>query len=553
MSRRSWLLFVPGVLAVVLRADGPAQPEVVVEGPGDVELLRAADIPTDGPGLLGFLRKRVAREGDDERLRQWVRQLGDESYVVRERASRDLVAAGSLARAVLREALENPDREIAWRAERCLAQIDKAAEPELLAAALRVLTGLKAEGTAEVVLALLPTLEDPGLLQEAGEALGAVAVRKGRPDSVLVQALADRHPAVRAVAAEALSRAGPAGVRTAVRRLLHDADALVRCRVAVALVEAREKDAIPVLITLVTDAAPREAARAEEALNILAGDAAPVGFGRGDARARRVAWESWWADHRADLDLTKLDRPLRPLGFTLVAQIGLHGQGEVFELDAAGRVRWQISGLRHPIDVQVLAHDRILVCEYASRVVSERNLKGEVLWEKQVPGILLAARRLPGGRTFVVTRERLLEVDSAGKELWSLDRPHDIAAACRLRDGQVVLVTSGGSCLRLDADGKQLHSFSVGVVLSIGTQIECLPGGHVLIPLYSRNQVVEYDGDGRVVWSAMVARPNSVQRLPNGHTLISSRLGTLVLELDRNGEEVWRHRASGRPMRALRR
>jgi hypothetical protein len=392
-----------------------------------------------------------------------------------------------------------------------------------------------------------------GVLQEAGETLAAVAVRRGRPEPALLHALTDRRAAVRAVAAEALCRAGPPEVRPAVHKLLRDGDALVRCRVAVALVEAREKEAIPTLIALLTDAPARESARAEEALNILAGDGAPVGFGRGEARARRAAWETWWAQNGAALDLARLDRPLRPLGFTLVAQIGLHGQGEVLELDAAGRVRWQIGGLRHPIDVQVLAHDRILVCEYASRVVSERNLKGEVLWEKPVAGILLAARRLSGGRTFIVTRERLLEVDAAGKEVWSVDRPHDVAAACRLRNGQVVVVTNGGRCERLGADGKPLRSFAVGVVLSIGTQIECLPGGHVLIPMYSRNQVVEYDADGRVVWSAMVARPNSVQRLPNGHTLISSRLGTLVLELDRNGDEVWRYRASGRPMRALRR
>jgi hypothetical protein len=553
MLRRPWLLLVAGVLTLAVRADEPAEPGVVFQGPPDVELLRAAEIPTDGPGLLAYLRKRVASDGDEERLRALVRRLGDESYAVRERASRELVAAGSLARAVLRQALEDPDREISWRAERCLAQIEKGSEPEILAAALRVLAALKPQGAAEVILGLLPIVEDPGVLQEAGEALAVVAVRQGKPEPVLVQALTDRRPAVRAVAAETLCRAGPAQVRPAVRKLLHDADAPVRCRVAVALVEAREKEAIPTLIGLLADAPPRESARAEEALNILAGDSAPVGFGRGEPRARRAAWEAWWAQHRSGLDLAQLDRPLRPLGFTLVAQIGQHGQGEVLELDAAGRVRWLIGGLRHPIDVQVLAHDRILVCEYAARVVSERNLKGEVLWEKAVPGILLAARRLPGGRTFIVTKERLLEVDASGKEVWSLDRPHDVAAACRLRNGQVVLVTNGGRCLRLDADGKQLHSFPTGVVLSIGTQIECLPGGHILIPMYSRNQVVEYDAAGRVVWSAMVARPNSVQRLPNGHTLISSRLGTLVLELDRNGDEVWRYRASGRPMRALRR
>jgi hypothetical protein len=90
-------------------------------------------------------------------------------------------------------------------------------------------------------------------------------------------------------------------------------------------------------------------------------------------------------------------------------------------------------------------------------------------------------------------------------------------------------------------------------VLSVGTQIDCLPGGHVLVPLYSRNQVVEYDSDGRVVWSALVTRPNAAQRLPNGNTLICSRISATVVEIDRDGAEVWSYRSSGRPLRAQRR
>jgi HEAT repeat protein len=521
--------------------------------PQDEALLRSAHVPTDAAGLLHFLRKRVAKEGDAARLRSLVRQLGDESWQAREQASRELVAAGTLARGLLREALDDPDREVAWRAARCLAQIEWALDPEVVAAAVRALAVLKPAGSAEVLLGLLTATEDPGVVQEIGEALPAVTMRGSRPDSVLVHALDDQQPAVRAAAAEALARAGPLELRPPIRKLLHDTDLTVRCRTAQALLEARETDAVPVVIGLLALAPPREAGRIEESLHILAGETAPVTFNEPDRRKRQAAWESWWAANRLDLDLAHLDQPLRPLGFTLLAQVDSRGGGEVLELDALGRVRWQINGLAHPIDVQVLAQDRILISEYASRRVSERNLKGEVLWEKTAPSLLLAARRLSEGRTFLVMRDRLMEMDSAGKPLWSLDRPSDIASACRQRDGQVVVVTSTGTCVRYDARHRQVKSFPVGVVLSIGTQIDCLPGGHVLVPIYSRNQVVEYDSDGRVIWSALVARPNSVQRLPNGNTLVCSRLSSTVVELDREGLEVWRYRSTGRPLRAMRR
>jgi outer membrane protein assembly factor BamB len=135
-----------------------------------------------------------------------------------------------------------------------------------------------------------------------------------------------------------------------------------------------------------------------------------------------------------------------------------------------------------------------------------------------------------------------------------VDRPSsDVAAACRLRDGRTVLVTTNGQCVRLDPEGREVKSFAVGVVTSIGSHIDVTPGGRVLMPLYNRNQVVEYDADGNLVWTAAVARPSSVQRLPSGHVLVGSRMGMAVVEIDRRGEEVWRQAVTGRPLGALRR
>jgi len=93
----------------------------------------------------------------------------------------------------------------------------------------------------------------------------------------------------------------------------------------------------------------------------------------------------------------------------------------------------------------------------------------------------------------------------------------------------------------------------VGFVASVGTNAEVLPNGRVLLPQYSRSRVVEFDPEGREVWSAAVRRPTSVMRLPNGHTLVASRLGRRVVELDRTGKEVWSHTTAGLPIKASRR
>ncbi len=544
----------PLLILCGLAAPCAAQELFTAPDPADLQRLQAAYLPTDGAGLVGFLHKQVLKEADRARIEAVIRRLGDDSYAVREQASRDLVVSGPAARPLLRRALRDPDREIARRAEHCLVQIGRASQPEILGAAVRVLACRKPPGAAEALLAFLPAAEDPRLAAEAVEALTVVVAPGGKPDPVLVQALKDRDPVRRGVAGEALVRAGVSEMFPAVRKLLADPDALVRRRVALALVEAREKEAVGVLAGLVGRLPGPEAERVEETLYLLAGEDVPPGADDEDAGKRRAAWESWWAAHGPGLDLRHFGRPTRSLGYTLVAQLGLQGDGEVLELDATGRVRWRLEGLQYPIDAQYLGGDRVLVAEYRSRTVNERTLKGAIVWLKTVPGVLLGARRLPDGRTFIVTRNRVFDVDAAGKELHVVDRPSsDVAAACRLRDGRMVLVTTHGQCLHLDAQGREVKSFAVGVVTSIGSHIDATPGGHVFVPLYSRNQVVEYDANGKLVWSAAVARPSSVQRLPNGHVLVGSRMGMTLVEIDRHGEEVGRQALNGRPLNALRR
>src|SRR5262245_14977353 len=75
----------------------------------DEALLRGANVPTDGAGLVAFLKKRGAAAADPDTVAALVKQLGSRQFRQREKAARDLVALGAPARAALQSALKDKD------------------------------------------------------------------------------------------------------------------------------------------------------------------------------------------------------------------------------------------------------------------------------------------------------------------------------------------------------------------------------------------------------------------------------------------------------------
>jgi HEAT repeat protein len=555
MHLRCLVLTSLGLLLAGLGRAAAADPDTAA---ADEQALLDAKVPADGPGLVEFFRKRTPPELDRARALALIRKLGDEEYAVREQASADLRGLGPAVKGLLREALKDPDPEISFRALQCLIAVERVGKPEFLGAAVRTLVRQKPPGAAEALLAFLPHVEDGEVLDQASQALAEVGVKGGKIDPALTQALTDKWAVSRAAAGEALARAGGADGRAAARRLLQDADAAVRQRVALALLELKDKEAVPALIDLLAEAPRERAWRVEEVLARVAGDQAPAAEAGDDEASRRTcrdAWVAWWKEHGAGLDLARLDLTTRPLGYTLIAELPADRKsGRVYELDAAGKVRWELEVGRIVVDAQTVGADHVLVADYTSRTVTERTVKNDVLWQYAPRGLLLGARRLPNGDTFVVCRNQIVQVDKDGKEVRSLPRDNDVAAAARFRDGRVAVLTTGGALLLLDETGKELKSFPLNApVLAVGTNIDLAPGGHVLVPLFSANKVVEVDGDGKVVCEASVRQPNSVQRLPNGHWLVASRATQTVTEVDRAGKELRTFQTDGAPYRAARR
>jgi hypothetical protein len=277
--------------------------------------------------------------------------------------------------------------------------------------------------------------------------------------------------------------------------------------------------------------------QAEDALYQLAGESAPKETPGAEAAQRQkyqAAWAAWWKANAQRVDLARLtDRPW--YGYTVICDAN-----RVYELDRRGKERWTLD-VPQPIDAVVVASDRVLVAEWNGNRVTERDLKNNIVWQKQVGSSPTNVQRLPNGNTFIATTNGgVLEVDRTGKEVYAIKAlPANVQAAYRSPRGPVVCLLGNGQCVLMDTSGKQLRSFPCPG--NGAGCIDVLPSGGILV--VRGNKVAEYDSEGKKLRELDVTvNPTTPTGMPNGHILVSSQSNSRVVELDRAGKIVWEHR-----------
>jgi hypothetical protein len=529
------------------RPAGPA--DAVVADPArlgiEEQALQTAARSDDATAALDYFRKRTPSEAQRRQLRNLIRNLSDGEFEVRQKASADLVASGPVAAGPLRAAARSPDAEVARRAQAALAQVRREGTAAIILSGVKLVVRRRPPETVAVLLAYLPFAEDEGVAEEIRASLAALTVQDGKPEPALVQALESADPEQRAEAGVILARANLADTRPTVRRLLTD-EASVRLRVGRALLEAKDSDALPVLIEQFSDLVGDERWDLEDLLERIAGESAPAVPRRDDEatrRQRRAAWRSWWETQGDKADLSRAAMPQRSPGRLLLVEADLETfDGGVVEFGAEGRALREVSRVSGPIAAQGLAADRVLIAEYTGKRISERSFEDKVLWEKELPANPVAVQRLANGNTFVACRNRLLEIDRDGKTVSECRRPvRDVLGARRHPDGSIALVTDDGYCRWLDPSGQEVSRFPVGRPHILGVGIDVLPNKRVLVPCFGENRVAEYDARGVLLWEATVPGPVSAERLPDGHTLVGCTAPSAVAELDRMGRVVWQY------------
>jgi hypothetical protein len=516
--------------------------------------LKAAGLKSDTPALLDFFRKRTMSEADQKKLAALIRQLGANDYEERNRASEALTAAGRKAVALLKAVVNDTDLERARRARQCLREIEARPETPLVLASTALVAARKPAGSAEVLLAYLPFLEDEPLEKALFEAIASVGTPGGKIDPALRAAIKSKHPRQRAAAAWALGRLSKAEDRALVLALLADPEAAVRFRAAEALVASKERRALAVLVALLEKGPAELAAESESLLVKVAGEKAPSApLGTTDEERRRChqAWLAWWRDHGVKLDLAKLDLDQHLIGMRLVVVNSIRddNKGVAWEYGPDHKERWQLRDVGGPFDARVLPGGRLLLAEYNSRRVTERDRTGKVEWEYRPPNAPLEVQRLPSGNTLVVTNYEILEVTKDKTVVFAFrDRTGNIFSAQKLSNGHILYGSYSGAVVELDRLGKEVNRFRIERPSGLAN-IEVLPGGRYLVPLARSHRIAEMDRTGKVLREVPVTSPTCVAILPGGNLLVGSHILNSVREIDRKGKVLWEQKADGQVFR----
>jgi HEAT repeat protein/outer membrane protein assembly factor BamB len=514
----------------------------------------------DGPSLVDEFRARTLDPSEKPKVAELIRKLGDPNYRVRERATNDLVGMGAKVLADLRAATRDPDGERARRAEDCVAKIVASDSKRVPMGTARLTALRRPDGATEAMLAYLPFADDDdGMIAEVKAALTTLALdRNANPDPALRKALADPQPVRRAAAAEALAKGGGPGVREDVKRLLKDADLSVRQAAATALTVAGERDAVPVLIDLLAELPAAQAWPTQDLLHQLAGDKAPTATAgdKPDERKKyRDAWAAWWKENGPTTDLARLTTSAGYLGYTVLVEVGNNSVGRVTEIGRDGKVRWQVTNLRYPVDAFVLPGERVLITEWDGNRVGEWDFRGNLVWKQEgLNGRATNAQRLPNGHTFICTTNELVEVDRTGKAAYRVTVPQGLTAGYRWPNGEIVCLRNDGKVARYDVAGKELGQFPSNRDTSWTSGIDMIRNGNVLVTQPSPNQkVVEYTPDGKMVKEWGTPNVTTATRLANGNILAASHNDMRVIEYDATGKKVWEHKSDHHIFRARRR
>lgn len=550
-------IFLVGIFAVSFTLPPRAYPNEAETNP-DQTLLRKERVGTRTEQLIAYLQNRSTSEVDLRAIETLIRELGAPQFRIRQQAADRLVGLGPAALPALREAVTNPDREVATTARKCIQAIEERKDTVLLPAVVRQLVRERPEGAMEALLGFLPFAADADLEEEIWFGLDSLAKQSGQRLQRLKAMREDKQPARRAAVAYLFGRRGDAHEREAAIKLLTDSDPLVRLRAAQGLLGAKEPAALPTLIGLL-DGCPIELSwQAEEMLHWVAGDDAPeatVGTGTSQDREQcRWAWEQWWEKRASTLDLSGLYQSLRRPGLILMrTDLGLLSPGPkgserkqtVWLCGCDGKPRWRVAvplGL-----VQLLPGPRLLIMEPVAQRVTERDLAGAILrqWpvnlEAQPSGPPLtvgrfdpanawtSGSRLANGNTFIAGSWQAVEFTPEGKELYNRrcgDRDSRYSSPQRLPNGHVLCILERGDRVGLGEfdplTGKLVQEifFSGWPTDDHHFHVQPLPNGHYLIASAKRQGIFELDATGRTCWQCPLESAGAVLRLRNGNFLV---------------------------------
>lgn len=538
------LLWVGSLLVFVLftGASVPAQSRKLTEDTVNQmkTTLEESGVPPTAKGVTEYLNDLHPTPKTKQRLQRLIADLGHNDFFRREAAMAELLRLPVRSPDLFNQAIDSGDAEIRWRARQVLKQGNSKTQ-QILHAALLVIRYEKMNGMTLPILDAIPYCTQTYVRDEVVRTLKAITSAKELP---FIQAALKRpDPETQQIALVLMEHLAGEKADEDLRQFLKSPNPEVQLAAARALGNHGHRDALPVLVNLLSADDLQIRAKTSETLRALTGE--NFSFVAYDTVARRAASRTKWVNWVADQGPTaKLNFPL-PDGpvlrdHTLICNYSLK---KVVELDSNHKQVWS-TDLTGAWGCQGLANGHRLVTSYTQRCIIEYDMTGKEIWRKaNIPGLPYSVQRLNNGNTMVTcSNNQVIEYAPNGSIAWKQQFNGTPRDAQRLENGNTLIVLyTSQEIVEVDPKGKTVWKLN-NMMRPMSAQR--LPNGNTLVCQSAGRRLVELDRKGKTVWS--LNTPLSVydaQRLPNGNTLVVGSTG--AIEFDPKGNSVWDFKQPG--------
>jgi outer membrane protein assembly factor BamB len=203
-----------------------------------------------------------------------------------------------------------------------------------------------------------------------------------------------------------------------------------------------------------------------------------------------------------------------------------------------------------------LAQHPFLYCgEWQQRGKSDQTIfivrGGKVVWTYAIPGReeLGDCTMLENGNVVFSRRFGASEITPEKKIVWNYDAPPktEIHTAYPVGNDRVLIMQNGNPAKAMwieKSTGKVQKELELATRVPDGIHgqfrhIRMTKAGTLLVAHMDLGKVVEYDSDGKEIWSVPAPSAWAAVRLENGNTLISGNQRGYVREVNSKGETVW--------------
>lgn len=209
-----------------------------------------------------------------------------------------------------------------------------------------------------------------------------------------------------------------------------------------------------------------------------------------------------------------------------------------------------------PLPGKGLAQHPFLYCgEWQRRSLSDQTMyivrDGKIVWSYTNPlrGELGDCSRLENGNILFSRQFGASEITPDKKIVWNYDAPEgtEIHTTWPVDHNRVLIMQNGNPAKLMIIDKRSGETQKTLVLPTRNPQgvhgqfrhVRMTANGHFLVAHLDLGKVVEYDADGRELWSVDAPSAWAAVRLRNGNTLISGNQHGYVREVNRQGEVVW--------------